>query len=178
MTVLEIVSTILLSLGGGAAIVAAFAQWLGKLWATRLIQNEKQKLDLDIESYRVKLRKSEFIFQKEFEAASEIVSLLQGYLPEYDSPMMDWHEVCDNLAYKLEKIEVDIKSFISRHGAILSDDVLSSLHHASAKSGEFKFKIKGPDVPESVNKAAEDVFNYLKDAEKKLIASVRGQVGT
>lgn len=178
MTVLEVVSTILLSFGGGAVIVAAFAQWLGKLWAARLIQNEKQKLDLDIESYRVKLKKSEFIFQKEFEAASEIVSMLQGYLPEYDSPMMDWHEVCDHLAYKLEKIETDVKSFIARHGAILNDDVLSSLHCASGKSGQFKFELDGSDVPASVNRAAEDVFNNLKDAEKKLISLVRGQVGT
>jgi len=72
---LEIVLSVLGALGGGAVIIGGFAHWLGNLWAKRLIQGEKAKLDTELESYKVKLKKSEFIFQKEFEAASELVEL-------------------------------------------------------------------------------------------------------
>ncbi len=60
--IFKISTAILGSLGGGVLIVGAFTKWLGDLWATRLIQNEKKKLDEEMESYKIKLKKSEFIF--------------------------------------------------------------------------------------------------------------------
>lgn len=87
--IFKISAAILGSLGGGVLIVGAFANWLGDLWAKRLIQKEKKKLDEEIESYKVKLKKSEFIFQKEFEAASELVGLIRSFLPKYNHPQMD-----------------------------------------------------------------------------------------
>ena len=92
---LEIVLSVLGALGGGALIIGGFAHWLGNLWAKRLIQEEKAKLDLDIESHKVKLRKSEFLFEKEYEAVSEFVALLRSILPRHSYPDMDWCEACD-----------------------------------------------------------------------------------
>ncbi|EPC3543473.1 hypothetical protein ACRZCT_003096 [Aeromonas hydrophila] len=70
---LEIAGVILGSLGGGAAIIFGFSSWLGKVWANRLMEKEKaehtreleslrNRLTQDTESYKVKLKKSEFIF--------------------------------------------------------------------------------------------------------------------
>ena len=84
--IFKISAAILGSLGGGVLIVGAFTHWLGNLWAARLIENEKKKLESDLESYKVKLKKSEFLFQKEFEAASEFVAMLQSFLPTYIQP--------------------------------------------------------------------------------------------
>lgn len=156
--VLETVAAALLSLGGGTIIIGAFAQWFGRLWATRLIQNEKQKLDLEIESYRIKLRKSEFIFQKELEASSELVSMICGYLPSYNDPWMDSHDVSSYIASQLDLIESDIRSYIAKHGAIVRKDALEQLLNACSTAGAAKFEVTGPEPPESANQAAEKVL--------------------
>lgn len=78
--IFSVAAAVLASLGGGAVIIFAFSNWLGKVWANRLMERDraqyereieslKSELLRDTESYKVKLRKSEFIFQKEFEAA-------------------------------------------------------------------------------------------------------------
>ncbi len=38
---LSIVGSVLLALGGGAAIVFALAKWLGGVWAARILENER-----------------------------------------------------------------------------------------------------------------------------------------
>ena len=89
---LSIVAGIIVSLGGGAAIVFGFSSWLGKVWANRLMEVEKAKhvkelerlrneFVQDTEHYKIKLKKSEFIFQKEFKAASEFNTLIRNILP-------------------------------------------------------------------------------------------------
>jgi hypothetical protein len=90
----KLVGAILVSLGGGAAIIFGFSNWLGKVWANRLMEKEKathareleslrNQLTQDTESYKVKLKKSEFIFQKEYEAVSEFVLLKRSFLPTF-----------------------------------------------------------------------------------------------
>jgi hypothetical protein len=51
----KIGSVVLTSLGGGAAIVIALSSWLGKVWATRLMQNEQAKHDAALEHLRAQL---------------------------------------------------------------------------------------------------------------------------
>ena len=69
------------SLGGGAVLVLALSSWLGKVWANRILEGDKAKYaqaleDLksrylqDIEKYKTSLKKSEFIFEKGYQAAS------------------------------------------------------------------------------------------------------------
>ena len=60
-TILQYVLTFTAAMGGGAIIIAVFAQWFGKIWADRLVQNAKAKLDMDVESHKVRLRKSEIL---------------------------------------------------------------------------------------------------------------------
>src|SRR3990172_177822 len=59
MTALGAVSigaTILASLGGGGLIVFALSNWLGKLWADRLMQRERQEHSIQLEQLRNSLR--------------------------------------------------------------------------------------------------------------------------
>ncbi|OOX38250.1 hypothetical protein BJL83_23575 [Vibrio parahaemolyticus] len=90
--ILGISATILGTLGGGAAIVFAMSNWLGKLWANRLMEHQKAEYARELESikstllkesesYKIKLKKSEFIFEKQHEASSELVALVRKFLP-------------------------------------------------------------------------------------------------
>jgi hypothetical protein len=76
----EIAGKILASLGRAVVLLFAFSNWLGKVWAGRLREDEKARYArdlealrkqflLDAEKYKTALKKSEFLFQKEYEAA-------------------------------------------------------------------------------------------------------------
>jgi hypothetical protein len=132
--IFAIASTILASFGCGTVIVFGFSNWLGKVWANRLMEKEKnehtRELESlknsflkDTESYKIKLKKSELIFEKQFEAASEIVALHRSFFPDTNFPDMDWEDVLDHYAFSSKEIEKKLKEYLSRHGAVLGEEV-------------------------------------------------------
>lgn len=182
----ELSGVILASLGGGAAIIFGFSNWLGKVWANRLMTKEKaeyaqeleslrNRLTQDTESYKIKLKKSEFLFQKEFEAASEFVALKQSFLPTYNQPYMDWYDACNEIAHDFHKIEMALDSYLSKHGAVLKSEVKDLLSLSISIAGENKFEITSADVPENANKAANDLYENLRETEKSLLEQVHSQ---
>jgi len=188
----ELSGAVLASLGGGAAIIFGFSSWLGKVWANRLMTKEKaeyaqeleslrNRLTQDTESYKIKLKKSEFVFQKEYEATSEFIALKWSFLPTYSHPDMDWYEACDEIAHNFEKIEKSLTAFISKHGAILKQDVRDHIGNAICLAGEHKFQITNLEVPRSANSAADKIFNEggeLEESEKLLLNQVHSQSST
>lgn len=187
--VLGVSGAILGSLGGGALIIFGFSNWLGKVWAGRLMEQEKSeharalealrtRLTQDTESYKIKLKKSEFIFQREFDAASEFVSLLRGILPPLSSPEMDLHEACEEIAHDFEKIEKLLNAFMSKHGAVLGAKARELLSSASNLAANGKFLITGLDVPSDAAKSADTLFNKLTEAEEALLEQVHSQSST
>lgn len=54
---LELSGAILLSLGGGAGIVGGFSSWLGKVWAERLMQQERQHHESALAAQRSKFER-------------------------------------------------------------------------------------------------------------------------
>lgn len=170
--ILKISATILASLGGGAIVIGAFAKWFGDLWAKRLVQSHKQKLDEEIESYKVKLKKSEFIFQKEYEAASELVALIRSFLPGYLHPNMDWNEACEHIADMFGYIEKDLNNYLSKHGAVLNKDTVNLISSCIHIAGENKFESN------SSTKSADNLYNKLKEAEQAVLAQVHSQSST
>jgi len=54
-TIFEIALAIIASLGGGALIVAAFAHWLGGIWAKRMLQDERAKHSEKLENFKKEL---------------------------------------------------------------------------------------------------------------------------
>jgi len=174
----EIVLSILGALGGGALIIGGFAHWLGKLWASRLIQAEKAKLDLETEAHKVRLKKSEFLFAKEYEAASELVALIRGILPRHTAPEMDWGEACEHIALGFNSIELKLDAYLAKHGAVLSDDVVNIIVESLAIVGEGKHEIHGGSVPSSSIDAANSFYEKITDAERKILTGLRAQVRT
>src|SRR3989344_984075 len=53
--ILKIVALILASCGGGAVVVVGLASWLGNLWAGRILQTERGRLDTQLEALRHEL---------------------------------------------------------------------------------------------------------------------------
>ena len=187
--VLELSGVILGSLGGAAAIIFGFSSWLGKVWANRLMTKEKaeyaqeleslrNRLTQDTESYKIKLKKSEFLFQKEYEAVSEFVALKRSFMPTYSHPNMDWYEACDEIAHDFHKIEIALGSYLSKHGAVLKPEVKELLSYSIGVAGENKFEITSPEVPRNANKAADELYEKLGKAEESLLEQVHSQSST
>jgi hypothetical protein len=55
---LQIAAAVLLSLGGGGAIVVALSSWLGKLWADRLLERQRAVNERQLEAYKRELELS------------------------------------------------------------------------------------------------------------------------
>lgn len=53
--IFEVAGSILVSLGGGSVIVLGLSSWLGKVWANRILENEKKAHQLEIENYKSQL---------------------------------------------------------------------------------------------------------------------------
>ncbi|WP_077341740.1 hypothetical protein [Pseudocolwellia agarivorans] len=50
--VFEIAQAVLLSIGGGSLIIAVFSTWLGKVWANRILETDRNKYAQEMESIR------------------------------------------------------------------------------------------------------------------------------
>lgn len=68
-------SAVIVSLGGGALLVLTFASWLGKIWATRILEKERAKYQKDLEGYKNDLDELKIIAlrysSKQFELYNE-----------------------------------------------------------------------------------------------------------
>jgi hypothetical protein len=56
--ILNIALTILASLGGGAVLIFLFSNWLGKVWANRIMAEERAKYEQELAELRAKLEKA------------------------------------------------------------------------------------------------------------------------
>ena len=177
---------LLTALGGGGLIVLSLSNWLGKVWADRLgeqlkasntreLERIKAELLYDIESYKVKLKKSEFLFQKEFEAASEFSRLMQSIHPGFNHPMMDWYEACDFIARSFGSIERKLNVFLAKYSAALCDDERKILTSSISDAGYGKFESTDEEVSAEANQQAAKLYTDLLELEKQMIGRVRDQ---
>ena len=183
----EIASAVLISVGGAAGILFVFSSWLGKVWAERILSKEKAKnaedieafkkqLVLETESHKVRLKKSEHIFAREFDAASALVALVRDISPRHRQPTMDWSDACDDIAQDFGKIESQIGTYLRSHGAVLDQSVRDVLSSCMALAGESKFDVFEGEVSREANEAADQLYTKLQEAESALIVQVNSQI--
>ena len=148
-------------------MVLGLSSWIGKIFANRYVEKLKQEIQHEMESYRTKLKKSEFLFQKEYEAASHFISLYRGFLPDIEHPNMDWHEACEYVALSLGSVEDTLSRFRATHGVALKEPVLNRLDDAITAAGVGKFDVGSLehipiDDAEKVLKALGDIEDELR----------------
>ena len=79
------------------------------------------------------------------------------------------------MARSLGQIEIQLTDFMSKHGAVLSDDERAALVDASSDAGYGKFDVVGGDVDPEANKKADEMYSKLKTLEARLFSQVRSQ---
>src|SRR5271165_1181312 len=56
--ILSVASAVLVSIGGAGAVLIMLSSWLGKVWASRILEREKTELSKSIEATRAELTAS------------------------------------------------------------------------------------------------------------------------
>ncbi|MCP3959878.1 MAG: hypothetical protein GY719_18695 [bacterium] len=65
---LTFTATALVSLGGGGVIVFALSSWLGRVWASRILEQDRAKYQEELERVRGDRERSVFVHRIQFEA--------------------------------------------------------------------------------------------------------------
>ena len=78
----EIAQAILLSVGSASVIVFGLSNWLGKVWANRMMQNERAKIESDLAELKSKL-------QKEAEHGNHLLMQKISLYKEVAEPIID-----------------------------------------------------------------------------------------
>lgn len=120
----------------------------------------------ETESYKIKLKKSEFIFQKQFEALSDLITINRNLLGIYNFPDMEWEDACDEIVNQFQDIEKNLLTFLSKHGAVLPKDVNDLVISCKNISGSNKFesntdnlRIQASNLYDDIRKAEELMQN-------------------
>ena len=175
---ITVAATIVVSLGGGGAIVYWFASLIGKILADKYIEKVKQEFQQELESHKARLRKSEFLFQKEFEAASAFISLRLRLMPRYRFAEMIWDDACQEFAHSFGGVEKALDAYIATHGAALQIETLNLVDNAKTKASSGKFEVRSDDVSRDGIRYAGEVMNALEAIEIELYQAVWSQSGT
>lgn len=173
-----IATMFVLSLGGGGVIVLGLANWIGRILAKKYVERLKQEIQQEVESHKTRLRKSEFLFQKEFEATSAFISLRLRLLPRYRFPEMEWHDACEDFAASFEQVEKTLDSYIATHGAALQQQTLERLTSAKTRASWGKVEVANGNVSMEAIRYADEAMNALEEVEKEMYRTVWSQSGT
>jgi len=188
---LKLAGAILGSITSAGVIVLGFSSWLGKVWADRLMEKEKAKyekelealrndFDKKMESYKVKLKKSEFIFQKEYEATSEFFTLLMRAIPDKRYLDQDWIEHLEDVVYASRILEKEIIDYLSKHSAVLEKKTQELLSKCLVILSDSKFEVAQMKNHEDEIKtetliSAEELLNNFKKIKENLYNKVHRQ---
>jgi hypothetical protein len=171
----KLAGALIVSLGGAGAIILGLSNWIGGLLANRYVERVKGEIAKELEDFKTRLKKSEFVFQKQYEAASSFVALKSDILPTHRFPEMEWTDACENIAEKFDKVERQLRTFVSVHGAVLSSEALKRIESAEARAGEGKFEVHGDEVSREGTELADEMWDDLKAVEELLLKEVRTQ---
>ncbi len=108
--ILKIAGAIITSLGGGALIVAAFSTWLGKVWASRILESDRAKYKAEIEILKSELSKK---IHEHNVAISRIDTQRTDAIQDLYNLLIEWFEAALEIRAPIELQQEDLEVEIS-----------------------------------------------------------------
>lgn len=179
----KIVGTVLFSVAGGGAVTWALSSWLGKVWATRILQKEQNALQKERDSFHresallLQQRKSEhekkaFVHSQQFKREFSVYEELWKCLVELRSaavglrPIVDFmdggkgeEEIKKERLERLSKALIDFWESFEKNRPFFSEDVYQACREINSTAFQEGNQYKRGKVG-----AIED--KYWKDAEE------------
>lgn len=162
---------------GIPTVIASIFAFLGKKYVDKRLNEEKSSLDnllnQKLEIQKQKLKNSEFIFHKQYEASQELYLLRCSLLPEYRTPDMDWEDAIEFVAENLGDSAKKLKDFIGKYFTVLSPKIVELLHRAlnAAEEGQYYSDKQAFMAASTMYKSVEECSSLLKsevDGQRKV----------
>lgn len=136
--VLNIATAIIGSIGTASIIIIGLSSWLGKVWAKRILEQEKANYSKELEKlkseftqnterYKLQLKKSELFFQKQYEAASDFGKFFYNLLPEKTYVHMEWEDACKEITYNFQAHMNYLKKFQLENNILFDETINNDL---------------------------------------------------
>ena len=154
-------------------IIMSLFKWISERFAALGLEREKRKSQQQVESHKAELKKSEFLYPKEFEAAEEFIALHSDLRPRYRFPEMEWEHACEDFALDFEEVEERLEQYKVDHGAVLQPGTFDRLSRAITNASLGQFAVEGDDVSSEGIDLAGEVMTDLEEIEKELQKAVR-----
>lgn len=87
----NVAGAVLIALGGGGAIVLSMSSWLGRIWAERIMQNEKAKYQAEFAILKSEIDKK--IHEHNVAVTRVDAQRVDAIKQLYDA-LIGWHEAC------------------------------------------------------------------------------------
>lgn len=146
--IFNIAVAIILSLGGSGAVLIGLSSWLGKIWADRILQSEKQKYSLEIEEYKNKLDKQLNLLNSSIDKSIFVTKL------QYDKEFSIYLEIWGSLS----ECVISTKALYPKYENVFTDE---------EKQEEYKEK-KWKRFVENYNEYSNVILKYAPFYEEKL----------
>ncbi len=161
----EILKQFISSLSG-AAIVAVLFGWVAKV---------------KFEGYKIKLQKSEFLFQKEYEAIVGLSALIIDITPVYQPNIMDGKEgYYEYFAEKYDLTNKLLREYLRKYSPVLDEEVKALLVISNNDMEKYAVErhedYDSSSISAEAIDAAKTILKNLAEAEKKLHDNLYEQI--
>lgn len=187
-TFMALVVDIAAMLGGATVIATAVVAFLSRLLVERLsrasiekhekdLERLKRRYEIDLERHRLAFRKSEFLFEKQLEAANVFIRIRSKYIPLPWGPYLDHSDLMERIADNSGKIAKELSEFSDQFSAVLEKSDRNSISKLANNANELSFGM-AVLTPKEHDNLAEQIISDLGLIEGNLIDCVRKQMST
>ncbi|MGR6757305.1 hypothetical protein ACU6QO_05780 [Aeromonas veronii] len=166
---LSIGATIIASLGGSGAIILGLSNYLGKVWAERLMVTEKANHEQKLERLRVQLQKENQLHLAELNNGLEIYK--QTHLREHSDKLVIYRATIDLVAIMLAKVEM----IVLRHKRELSPEEKESFETERLKIYSYLAMIAPQEVMDANDAFIDQLLAIIFDGETTSWEEIRAK---
>ncbi|MFQ1990253.1 hypothetical protein ACK34V_12990 [Aeromonas veronii] len=166
---LSIGATIIASLGGSGAIILGLSNYLGKVWAERLMVTEKSNHEQKLERLRVQLQKENQLHLAELNNGLEIYK--QTHLREHSDKLVIYRATIDLVAIMLAKVEM----IVLRHKRELSPEEKESFETERLKIYGYLAMIAPQEVMDANDAFIDQLLAIIFDGETTSWEEIRAK---
>ena len=184
--------SVLLAFGSSTALLAVLA-FLAKSLLEKIIARDTKRYESElkastdaaierlrndllrsVESYKVQLKKSEFLFEREYAAALDLTSIVRSIMPRPNRPDMGWDDAMEEVVEKFEQTERRLDAFLRSSGPVLTIGERELLVAAIKTANDTRLHCTGDGDP-AAYQAADSMCIKIEELERRLIKRVRDQ---
>ncbi len=165
---LEIAIKIVVGLGG-------IVGWIAGIWFKRSADKLRANLERETDTHRMRLKKSELLFNKRFEAAASLNNIRYEFYKLVGPRISEKNEFIKALSRHFEPIKKMLNSFLQTHAIILPAQTCELLEEAEGKAYEFCTGFPENEEESYRIEAANLIYNNIREAQDVLQKDILSQ---